>query len=73
MTAKEFNIGDLVAYDDNFPDGERAARGWGIIIKFDNLSGFPRRRSVGVKVRWSKGWTDWYNTDYLIMIEKAKQ
>ena len=70
MNSKQkFNIGDLVAYEHDAGHD----RVWGIIIKFDNLSGLPRRRSVGVKVRWSYGWTDWYNTDYLIMIEKAKQ
>ena len=64
MTAKKFNIGDLVAYDQRV----KSAQVWGIIIEFDE-SCCPWT----AKVRWSNGWTDWYNITHLIMIEKAKR
>jgi|19_taG_2_1085344.scaffolds.fasta_scaffold282956_2 hypothetical protein len=65
MTAKKFNIGDLVAYDQRV----KSAQVWGIIIEFDEWT--PNSKTA--KVRWSNGWTDWYNITHLIMIEKAKR
>jgi len=64
---QKFNIGDLVTYDPG-----RVPRRWGIIIKFDVGTNGQGPADI-VKVRWPKGFADWCNTDYLIVIEKAKR
>lgn len=69
MNSKQkFNIGDLVAYEHHTGPN----RVWGIIIEFGEALARPSS-PVNAKVRWSNGWTDWYNTASLIMIEKAKR
>ena len=61
-----FKVGDLVAYDNAI------GRLWGIIIEFGEALARPSS-PINAKVRWSNGWTDWYNTARLIIIEKAQR
>jgi hypothetical protein len=73
MTAKEFNIGDLVAYEYTDKIPENVIEPLGIVIKTRRWGGIHRGKpQFEAKVQWTNDYNGWHDTVSLIMIEKAQ-